>query len=218
MLSARLLPAFGSLPLDRITRTRVTRWFDGYSRTAPGGLAVFILVAQRRDGADIVVPAFDPPRGDGGVVHRPAQGEVRLCVPRERIEKRALAADAPDQFLVVVDRVQDHKPVAGRRLEIGPVGPELGEHARVVAHRHELWLVGPAGGRIDGVADPGRGGQRPGGPYSARKTRSRRRPGTCSRRDAARGAVPGRPDGRGRAYRARQYLSIGAALLAFRLA
>ncbi len=36
-LSARLLPAFGSLPLDRITRACVTRWFDEYSRTAPGG-------------------------------------------------------------------------------------------------------------------------------------------------------------------------------------
>ncbi len=36
-LRARLLPAFGSLPLDRITRAVVTRWFDEYSRTAPGG-------------------------------------------------------------------------------------------------------------------------------------------------------------------------------------
>ena len=37
MLKARLLPAFGSSPLDRITRAGVTRWFDEYSRTAPGG-------------------------------------------------------------------------------------------------------------------------------------------------------------------------------------
>ena len=36
-LSARLLPAFGSLPLDWITRAGVTRWFDEYSRTAPSG-------------------------------------------------------------------------------------------------------------------------------------------------------------------------------------
>ena len=36
-LSTQLLPAFGSLPLDRITRACVTRWFDKYSRTAPGG-------------------------------------------------------------------------------------------------------------------------------------------------------------------------------------
>ena len=36
VVDARLLPAFGSLPLDRITRPGVTRWFDDYSRTAPG--------------------------------------------------------------------------------------------------------------------------------------------------------------------------------------
>ena len=36
-LKARLLPAFASLPLDQITRADVTRWFDEYSRTAPGG-------------------------------------------------------------------------------------------------------------------------------------------------------------------------------------
>ena len=36
-LKARLLPAFGSVPLDRSTPADVTRWFDGYSRTAPGG-------------------------------------------------------------------------------------------------------------------------------------------------------------------------------------
>ena len=37
LVNARLLPTFGSLPLDRITRAGVTRWFDEYSLTAPGG-------------------------------------------------------------------------------------------------------------------------------------------------------------------------------------
>ena len=36
-VSARLLPAFGDTRLDRITRSQVERWFDRYSRTAPGG-------------------------------------------------------------------------------------------------------------------------------------------------------------------------------------
>ena len=36
-LKSRLLPNFGTLPLDRITRSRVNRWFDQYSRSAPGG-------------------------------------------------------------------------------------------------------------------------------------------------------------------------------------
>ena len=37
LLNTRLLPVFGELPLDRITRADVNRWFDEYSRTAPGG-------------------------------------------------------------------------------------------------------------------------------------------------------------------------------------
>ena len=37
VLSNQLLPAFGSTPLDRITRAQVLDWFDAYSRTAPGG-------------------------------------------------------------------------------------------------------------------------------------------------------------------------------------
>ena len=36
VVSVRLLPAFGSLPLNRITRADVTRWFDECSRTTPG--------------------------------------------------------------------------------------------------------------------------------------------------------------------------------------
>ena len=35
-LETHLLPEFGSLRLDRITRDGVHRWFDDYSRTAPG--------------------------------------------------------------------------------------------------------------------------------------------------------------------------------------
>ncbi len=36
-LKRQLLPAFGSRRLDRITRSMVLRWFEDYSRTAPGG-------------------------------------------------------------------------------------------------------------------------------------------------------------------------------------
>ena len=36
-LVRQLVPAFGSTPLDRITRNQVLRWFDAYSLTAPGG-------------------------------------------------------------------------------------------------------------------------------------------------------------------------------------
>ena len=36
-LNTRLLPAFGTKPLDRITSAQVRQWFEQYSRTAPGG-------------------------------------------------------------------------------------------------------------------------------------------------------------------------------------
>ena len=35
-LTSQLLPAFGSKPLDRIREAGIRRWFDRYSRTAPG--------------------------------------------------------------------------------------------------------------------------------------------------------------------------------------
>ena len=37
VLNRRLLPDFGAMLLDRITRARVLEWFDAYSETAPGG-------------------------------------------------------------------------------------------------------------------------------------------------------------------------------------
>ena len=47
VLRARLLPAFGPVPLDRITHAGVTRWFDEYSRTAPGGANHALSVLRR---------------------------------------------------------------------------------------------------------------------------------------------------------------------------
>lgn len=37
VLTRRLLPAFGNKPLDRISPAQVRKWFDAWSRTAPGG-------------------------------------------------------------------------------------------------------------------------------------------------------------------------------------
>ena len=110
---------------------------------------------QRRNRADVVVPAFDAPRGDGGVVHGPAEGEIGLRVPLQAAELRPRAAKAPAQRGVVVHFVQDREPVAGRRLGIRPVGPELRQHAGVVAARHHLGRVRFAGDRVDVVAAAG---------------------------------------------------------------
>ncbi len=45
-LETRLLPAFGTLRLDQITTAKVHRWFDDYSRTAPGGANYCLLILR----------------------------------------------------------------------------------------------------------------------------------------------------------------------------
>ena len=46
-LKNQLLPVFGAMPLDRIDRTGVIRWFEGYSTTAPGGANSALLVFRQ---------------------------------------------------------------------------------------------------------------------------------------------------------------------------
>ena len=64
-LKRQLLPAFGPLPLDRIGRSDAARWFEKYSRTAPGGanhaLGVLRRILNRAIAMDFV--ATNPTRG-----------------------------------------------------------------------------------------------------------------------------------------------------------
>ena len=46
-LNNQLLPVFGAMPLDRIDRTGVIRWFERYSATAPGGANSALLVLRQ---------------------------------------------------------------------------------------------------------------------------------------------------------------------------
>ena len=46
-LNNQLLPVFGAMPLDRIDRTGVIRWFEGYSAAAPGGANSALLVFRQ---------------------------------------------------------------------------------------------------------------------------------------------------------------------------
>ena len=46
-LNNQLLPVFGAMALDRIDRTGVIRWFEGYSATAPGGANSALLVFRQ---------------------------------------------------------------------------------------------------------------------------------------------------------------------------
>ena len=46
-LNNQLLPVFGALPLDKMNRSGVIRWFEGYSTTAPGGANSALLVFRQ---------------------------------------------------------------------------------------------------------------------------------------------------------------------------
>ena len=46
-LNNQLLPVFGAMPLDKIDRSGVIRWFEGYSTTAPGGANSALLVFRQ---------------------------------------------------------------------------------------------------------------------------------------------------------------------------
>ena len=64
-LRRRLLPVFGSAPLERITPTAVHAWFDRYSATAPGGAnhALRLLKAILRYAVARGLLRQDPTRG-----------------------------------------------------------------------------------------------------------------------------------------------------------
>ena len=47
VLERRILPAFGATPLDRIAAADVRRWFDAFSRTAPGHANYCLGVLRR---------------------------------------------------------------------------------------------------------------------------------------------------------------------------
>ena len=72
-LRTQLLPVFGPLPLDRIDRASVHRWFDRYSRTAPGG-------ANRT--LDVLRQVFNHAVVCGHVAANPTRGVRRNPRPR----------------------------------------------------------------------------------------------------------------------------------------
>ena len=91
-LRTQLLPAFGPLPLDRIDRAAVHRWFDDYSRTAPGG-------ANRT--LDVLRQIFNHAVICGHVAANPTRGVRRNPRPRStrflsgaEIERLHAALDA----------------------------------------------------------------------------------------------------------------------------
>ena len=91
MLGKRLLPAFGTLRLDRITAAAAQRWFDDFSRTAPG---------NANHGLQILRQIFNHAIACGRLASNPAAG-VKLN-PKKKIT-RFLSREELDRLHRVLD-------------------------------------------------------------------------------------------------------------------
>ena len=98
VLKGQLIPAFGRLPLDAIRRTDVERWFDAYSRTAPGGANKALGVLGQ-----IMNAAFAA--GHAGTA--PVKGIAKN--PRPKLT-RFLSAEEIERLHRVLDRLVGERP------------------------------------------------------------------------------------------------------------
>ena len=91
LLRARLLPAFGRLPLGRIAHADVSRWFDEYSRTAPGGANHALNVMLRILNHAVVCGYLDtnPARG----IKRNPRPKLTRFLSREEVRRLHRALD-----------------------------------------------------------------------------------------------------------------------------
>ena len=106
LLKARLLPAFGSAPLRRITHADVSRWFDEYSRTAPGGANYALNVLLRILNHAIVCGHLDT---------NPAHGIKRN--PRPKLT-RFLSREEIRRLHDTLDRYASANPSHARQADI----------------------------------------------------------------------------------------------------
>ena len=105
-LRSQLLPEFGAMPLDRITRLDVTRWFDRYSATAPGGANTALKVFHQIMNRAIV---------HGHVAANPVSGIKRN--PRPRLT-RFLSQDEIRRLHAELDNCVADRPSRRRQVDI----------------------------------------------------------------------------------------------------
>ena len=103
VLNGLLLPAFGPMPLGRIA---VTRWFDEYSRTAPGGANRALNVLRQ-----ILNHAIDC----GHLDTNPTHGIKRNSRPRLT---RFLSCDEVHRLHRVLDRYAGARPSRAQQADI----------------------------------------------------------------------------------------------------
>ena len=98
VLERQLIPAFGRLPLDAIRRIDVERWFDAYSRTAPGGA---------NKALDVLSQIMNTALAAGHVETAPAKGIAKN--PRPKLT-RFLSAEEIERLHRVLDRLVAERP------------------------------------------------------------------------------------------------------------
>ena len=103
VLKGQLIPAFGRLPLDAIRRIDVERWFDAYSRTAPGGA---------NKALEILGQIMNAAHAAGHARTAPVRGIAKN--PRPKLT-RFLSAEEIERLHRVLDRLIGSGPPAGNR-------------------------------------------------------------------------------------------------------
>ncbi len=98
MVAHRLLPAFGSLRLDRIGRPRVERRFDAWSHEAPGAANKALAILRQIMGAAIAA---------GHIRHDPTRG---LRPNPRRKMTRFLSAEEIARLHRTLDRLVEERP------------------------------------------------------------------------------------------------------------
>ena len=105
-LKRQLMPAFGRLPLDAIRRIDVERWFDAYSRTAPGGANKALDVLGQ-----IMNAALAAGHADANPVRSIAKN------PRPK-RTRFLSAEEIERLHRVLDRLVAERPSRRQQADI----------------------------------------------------------------------------------------------------
>ena len=105
-LNNQLLSVFGDVPLDRIDRTSVLRWFEGYSRTAPGGANSVLLVFRQILNHAIV---------HGHIETNPTRGLKRN--PRPKLT-RFLSREEIGRLHEVLDGYEPRRPSCKAQVDI----------------------------------------------------------------------------------------------------
>ncbi len=95
LLGTRILPAFGRKPLDRVTPARIERWFDEFSRSAPGN-ANHALALLRQIMNLAVARGYIDANPARGVRPNPRPAITRF-LSREEIDRLQRALDGQDR-------------------------------------------------------------------------------------------------------------------------